>query len=180
MASKAPLRDTSIVEAQLAPHLRKRIATGSSYQYTIVDATDGTGGADTTTIAEYRATGPHTLTADPWCLVDTKLSLPTAAVDSVDVTTTSPWTMEPSEDYDVAVTVSGTVTRNHISTEMMIAIVIGTRDALCFVVDDTFAVTGAMRLPAGTTVRVEARIYSTGDITATATLTDATLTIRPL
>ncbi len=182
MASKPPIRDSSITEPQLAPHLRKRIRTGSSYQYTVVDTSPGSSDEPATrnVIADYSAAAAVVINADPWCLAETKAALTTAVVSSEDVTDTDPWTLTPSFSADVTVTITGTVTRTHTATAVMLAIVAGTRDALVFCADGTFAVTGVMRLTAGVPVRIHARIYSAGDIPATATITDTTLTIRAL
>lgn len=103
MATKPPIRDSSITEQQLAPHLRRRIAGGGrTYSSSVTTTTT------LTTLAVYTGAGGS---ADVlmWDWASTALAAATVVVSSTEVTDTDPWTFQASSDRTVVVTLEATI-----------------------------------------------------------------------
>lgn len=97
MASNATVRDSSITEQALAPHLRRRLGGGGrSYSVT------STAGVTAGNVALYQHSTDQSMTVAGWCSGVMVLSADTAVTSSALVTATEPWTFAGGE-YSVRV-----------------------------------------------------------------------------
>ena len=105
MASKPPIRDSSITESQLSPHLRRRLKGTGGNTLTISSPPPTTD----TPLAHYTHATTQSVTVDGWDSAQVPLTAATAVISASEVTATSPWTLTADGLYIIEVTADVTI-----------------------------------------------------------------------
>lgn len=177
MASKPTIRDSSITEHQLAPHLRRRIRTGASYS-TLVDASPDTGTADNAVVAEYRAETAQSITMEPWDSAYIVLAATEALTPSDSVTDDDPWTY--SSPDDVTVYIEASVTATCQAGPVTFSVMVGAREVGSIATYSTVAQSFRVTILSGEALTVRAWSHAISDLPVTVSVDEFMVRVAAL